>query len=153
MDTKCASLLANFFLYGYEAGFIKGLLKAGKKNVAQKFNFTHRYIDHVLSLNTSMISDFFDLIYPCELDIKNTTESNTSALYLDCYLCTDHGKLVTFFFDKRDNFNFSIVNFPFLCSNIPSAPAYGVYVSQLVRYAIACCKFQDYVDRGKLPHQ
>ena len=55
MGTKCAPLLANLFLYGYEAEFIQGVLKAGKKNVAQKFNFTHRYIDHVLSLNTSKI--------------------------------------------------------------------------------------------------
>ena len=52
--------------------------------------------------------------------------------------------------DKRDGFNFPIVNFPFLCSNISSAPAYGVYVSQLVHYARACCKYQDFVDRGKL---
>ena len=39
--------------------------------------------------------------------------------------------------DKRDAFGFHIVNFPFMSSNIPSAPAYGVYASQLIRYA--CC--------------
>ena len=50
----------------------------------------------------------------------------------------------------RVDFNFPIVNCPFLSSNIPSAPAYRVYVSQLVRYARACCKYQDFVDRGKL---
>ena len=46
-----------------------------------------------------------------------------------------NGKLTTRLYDKRDDFNFPIVNFPFLSSNIPSAPAYGVYVSQLIRYA------------------
>ena len=45
---------------------------------------------------------------------------------------------------------FLLVNFPFMSSNIPSAPAYGVYVSQLVRYARACCNYEDFVDRGKL---
>ena len=75
--------------------------------------------------------------------------SNTSASYFDCCLCTDNGKLVTRLYDKND-FNFRIVNFPVLSSNIPSAPAYGVYVSQLVRYARACYKYQDFVDRGKL---
>jgi hypothetical protein len=35
-------------------------------------------------------------------------------------------------YDKRDDFNFPTVNFPFLCSNIPTAPAYGVYMSQLI---------------------
>ena len=103
---------------------------------------------YVLSLNNSKISEFIHLIYPCELEIKDTTESNTSASYLDYYLCTDN--LVTRLYDKRDDFNFPIVNFPFLGSNIPPAPAYGVYVSQLVRYAKVCCKYQDFVDTGKL---
>ena len=47
-------------------------------------------------------------------------------------------KLATRLYDKRDDFNFPIVNFPFLSSNILSAPAYGIYVSQLIRYARAC---------------
>ena len=148
MGTTCAPWLAVLFLCGYESEFIQGLLKAGKKHLAQKFNFTYRYIDDVLSLNNLKISEFIDLIYPCELEIKDTTETDTSVSYLDCY--TDSGELVLRLYDKRDNFNFLIVNFPFLCSNIPSAPAYGVDVSQLVRYARACCKYPDFVDRGKL---
>ena len=47
-------------------------------------------------------------------------------------------------------FNFPIVNFPFLSSNIPSAPAYGVYVSQLIRYARTCLNYQDFMERGKV---
>ena len=49
-----------------------------------------------------------------------------------------------------DDFNFSIVNFPFLSSNVPSAPAYGVYVSQLIRHARACSNFQDFMERRKV---
>ena len=45
---------------------------------------------------------------------------------------------------------FPIVNFPFLNSNIPSAPAYGVYVSQLIHYARACSNYQDFTERGKV---
>ena len=41
-------------------------------------------------------------------------------------------------------------SFPFLSSNIPSAPAYGVYVSQLIRYARACSNYQDFMERGKV---
>jgi hypothetical protein len=47
-------------------------------------------------------------------------------------------------------FNFPIVNFLFTCSNIPAAPAYGVYNSQLIRYSIACGSYQDFLDRGLL---
>jgi hypothetical protein len=42
------------------------------------------------------------------------------------------GRLRTKLYDKRDDFNFPIVNFPFVCSNIPAAPAYGVYISHLI---------------------
>jgi hypothetical protein len=50
-------------------------------------------------------------------------------------------------YDKRDDFNFPIVNFPFICSNIPAAPAYGVYISQLIRYSRACGSYQDFLDK------
>ena len=45
---------------------------------------------------------------------------------------------------------FPIVNFPFICSNIPAAPAYEVYISQLIRYSRACGSYQDFLDRGLL---
>jgi hypothetical protein len=53
-------------------------------------------------------------------------------------------------YDKRDDFNIPIVNFPFICSSIPTAPAYGVYISQLIRYFRACGSYQDFLDRGLL---
>ena len=52
--------------------------------------------------------------------------------------------------DKRDDFNFPIVNFLFMCSNIPAAPAYGVYISQLIGYSRACGSYHDFLDRGLL---
>ena len=57
-------------------------------------------------------------------------------------------KQSTRLYDKRDDFNFSIVNFPYLCSNIPSSPAYGVFVSQLIRYCRASSKYHDFVSRS-----
>ena len=75
-------------------------------------------------------------MYPTELEIKDTTECNTSASYLDLLLSIESdGQLQTSLYDKRDDFNFNITNFPFLSSNIPSSPAYGVFISQLIRYA------------------
>ena len=94
------------------------------------FNFTYIYIDDVLSLKNSKFAEYLEFIYPRELEIKETTETATSASYLDCYLYIGNGKLATRLYDY---FNFPILNFPFLTSNIPAAPAYGVYVSQLIR--------------------
>ena len=82
-------------------------------------------------------------MYPAELEIKDTTESTTSASYLDLLLSIGRdGQLHTSIYDKRDDFNFHITNFPFLSSNIPSSPAYGVFISQLIRYAYACSSYE-----------
>ena len=149
MGTNRATLLADLFLYSYEAEFVQSLLQADKKHLAQ-FNFTYRYIHDVLSLKNTKFAGYLEFIYPRELEIKETTETATSSSYLDYYLYIDNGKLATRLYDKRDDFNFSIVNFPFPSSNIPSAPAYGVYVSQLIRYARACSNYQDFMERGKV---
>ena len=54
------------------------------------------------------------------------------------------------FYDKNDDFNFPIMKFPFICSMIPAAPAYVVYISQLIRYSRACISYQDFLDIGLL---
>ena len=86
MGTNCAPLLADIFLYSYEVEFIQSLLSAGKKRLASKFNFTYRYIDDVLSINNPYFKSYRGQIYPPELEIKHTTDSNTSAPYLDLLL-------------------------------------------------------------------
>ena len=151
MGTNCAPLLADLFLYSYEAEFIQSLLRSDKKTIAKSFNFTYRYIDDVLSLNNPKFGDYLEVIYPTELEVKDTTESINSASYLDLQLEYDiQGKLNLKLYDKRDDFNFPIVNFPFLSSNIPASPAYGVYVSQLIRYARASSEYRSFLHRGKL---
>jgi hypothetical protein len=95
--------------------------------------------------------DFVDIIYPEELEIKDTTDSDARASYLDLLLEYDRNHdLYVKLYDKRDDFDFPIVNFPFMCSNIPQAPAYGVYVSQLIRYARACSMYHDFLARSQL---
>ena len=75
--------------------------------------------------------------------------TDRSASYLDLHLEIDsEGRLRTKLDDKRDDFNFPIVNFQFICSNIPAAPAYGVYISQLIRYSRPCGYYHDFIDRG-----
>jgi hypothetical protein len=61
-----------------------------------------------------------------------------------------NGKTTTQLYDKRNDFIFSIVNFPYLCGNIPASPAYGVYISQLIGYARACLTYNQLLVRGSL---
>jgi hypothetical protein len=61
-----------------------------------------------------------------------------------------NGRITTQLYDKRDGFNFYIVNFPYQGSNIPASPASVVYISQIIRYAGACSKYDQFLVRGSL---
>ena len=75
--------------YLYEVDFIQGLLKKNEKKLARSFIFTFRYLDDVLSLHNSRFGDFIDRIYPIELEIQDTTYTDTSASYLDLHVEID----------------------------------------------------------------
>ena len=89
------------------------------------------------------------MIYHPELEVKETTDTASSASFLDLYPeFDDSGKISTKKSDdKRDDFNFKIINFPNMCSNIPASPSYGVYISQLIRYARASSNYSDFLKR------
>ena len=88
--------------------------------------------------------------YPSQLTVEKANKSDHRADYLDLIFIIDSGgKLSTRLYDKGDDFNFHIVNFPFLSSNIPSGPSYGVYISQLIRYAQCCSHYDDFRYRHK----
>jgi len=85
-----------------------------------------------------------------ELTLKKTTESSSFLSYLDVAISISGGRFVTEVFDKRDSFNFDIVNYPYMCSNIPAKPTYGVYVSQLIRICRICDTYLSFVTRHRL---
>ena len=130
MGTNYVPLLTDVFLYSYEAEFIQSLLSTGRKQLAYRFVFTYRYIDYVLSINNPEFEIYLGKTYSVELEITDTTESNTSASYLDLLLSiVRDGQRYTSIYDKHDDFNFHITNFPFLSSNISASLAYGVFTS------------------------
>ena len=121
MGSTCTPLLTDLFLFSYEAGFIQALLKKNEKKLA---------IYDVLSRNNCKLGYFVYRIYDIALEIKNITDTARYVSYLDLHLEIDReNRLRTKLYDKRDDLNFPIVNLPFICSNIPAAPAYGVYIS------------------------
>ena len=82
------------------------------------------YSIYVLSINNSRFAEFLPLIYPPELEVKETIDTASSASFLDLYLeFDDSGQLSSKIYDKRDDFNFKIIYFPNMCSNIPASPA------------------------------
>ena len=149
VGTNCAPLLTDLFLYSYEAEFIQSLIKSDKRHLAKSFRFTYRYIDDVLS--TNKFWNYKDDIYPAELEIKDTTDADHRASYLDLDLSYDRDKrLQVKLYDKRDDFNFTSLISPSLSSNTQQYPAYGVYVSQLIRYARVSSAYSDFLVRSRL---
>ena len=115
-----------------------------RKHLASRFNLTYSYIDYVLSINNHEFENYLCQMYPAELEIKDITESITSASFLDLLLSIGRdGQFHTSIYDKRDDFNFHITNFPFLSRNISSSPAYGIFITGLIRNARACSSY-DY---------
>jgi hypothetical protein len=71
-----------------------------------------------------------------------------SASYLDPHIEVDsEGRLRMKLHDKRDDFKIPIMNFPFICSNIPAAPSCEVYIYQLIRYSRYCGSYHNFLDR------
>ena len=90
--------------------------------------------------------NYISVIYPSELRLTDTSTSSTEVCYLDTNIKTG-GTNTPFrisIYDKRDDL---IVNFPHMNSNIPTNPAYGVCISQLVRYARICTSKVDFMNR------
>ena len=71
-------------------------------------------------------------IYPTELQLNTANSSDTEAPFLDLNLSITNGIVSFKIYDKRDDFNFEIVNFPFLDGEVPRSLSYGVYISQLL---------------------
>ena len=147
--TNCTPLLADLFLYTYENEFLEKLIKEGKRKLARKFSLSYRYTDDLISFN-KRFKEFISDIYPKELTVSETTESTSIASYPDLLFIRDKSNnITTKLYDKRDVFGFHIVNFFFISSNIPSAPAYDVYASQLIRYARCCSNYSDFLSRHR----
>ena len=89
-------------------------------------------------------------IYPTDLQLNKANSSDTEAPFLDLNLSITNGIVSSKIYDKRDDFNFEIVSFPFLDGDVPRPPSYGVYISQLIRFARVCSNVDDFNNRNLL---
>ena len=133
----CAPLLADLFLFCYERDFMKDLSsdKLNQADVIKAFNSTSRYLDDLLNIDNPYFEGMVNQIYPSELQLNKANASDTEAPFLDLHLSISNGFVSSKIYDKRDDFDFDIVIFPFLDGDVPRRPSYGVYISQLIRFA------------------
>ena len=87
-------------------------------------------------------------IYLTELQLNKANSSDTEASFLDLNVSITNGIVSSKIYDKQGDFNFKIVNFPFLDGDFPRSPSYGVYISQLIRFARMCSNINDFNNRN-----
>ena len=117
-------------------------------DVIDAIKTTSRYLDHILNINNVYLDNMVSQIYPSELQLNNA--SDTEAAFLDLHLSISNDIVSTKIYDKRDDFDFEIVNFQFLDGDVPRSTSYGVYISQLIRFARASSYVADFNTRNKL---
>ena len=123
--------------------------KETNPKLARQFNKPVRYIDDLLTINNDgLMNEHMSDIYPKELELKHENSQNDQhTTYLDLEINVVNNEIVTSLYDKRDDFPFTVVNFPDLSGNIPQDASYGVFIAQTLRYARACAMYNDFLSR------
>ena len=118
-------------------------------DVIKAFKSTSRYLDDLPDIDNLYLDGMVNQIYPPELQLNKADTSDTEAPFLDLHLSNSNSFASSKIYDKRDDFDFDIVNFPFLEGDVPRPPSYGVYISQLIRFARVCSHVDDLNTRNK----
>ena len=113
MGINCAPLVADVFLFCYERDFMMSLTDDKQADDIDAFNTTSRYLDDILNSNNVYFDNMVSQMYPSELQLNKANTSDTKAAFLDLHLSISKDIVSTKIYDKRDNFDFEIVNFPF----------------------------------------
>ena len=103
--------------------------------IIDAFNTTSRYLDDILNIKNLYFDNMESQIYPSELKLNAANTSDTESAFLDLHLSISNDIVSTKIYDKRDDFDFEIANFPFLDGDVSRSTSYGVYISQLFRFA------------------
>ena len=119
MGTNCAPLIADLFLFCYERDFMMSL-----SDDKQAFNTTSRYLYDILNIKYVYYDTMVSQIYPSELQLNKANTSATDAAFLDLHLSIFDIIVSTKIYDKCDDFDFEIVNFPFFYGDVPRSTSY-----------------------------
>ena len=149
MGTNCASLVADLFLFCYERDFMSLSDAIKQAEIIEAFKSTSRYLDDLLNIDSPYFEGMVNRIYQPELQLNKANTSDTEAPFLDLLLSISNGFVSSKIYDKRDDFDFDIVNFPFLDGYVSRSTSYGIYISQLFRFARVSSHVADFNSRNK----
>ena len=121
MGTNCDPLVAALFLFCYERDFVSSLSNDNEADIIEAFDSTSRYLDDLLNIDNPYFEGMINL-YPPEMKLNKANTSDTEAPFLDLNLSISNGFVSSKMYDKCDDFDFDIVNFPFLMAMFQVAP-------------------------------
>ena len=145
MGTNFAPLVADLFFFCYERDLMTSLSDDNQADIIEAF----RYLDDLLTIDNPYFEGMVNQIYPPELPFNTADTSDIAAPFLDLHLYISNGFVSSKIYDKRDDFDFDIVNFPFSDGDVPRRPSYGVYISQVIRFARVCSHIEDFNARNE----
>ena len=119
-------------------------------DVIHAVNSTSRYLDDISNIQNVYFDNMVSQLYPSELQLNKTITSDTKAAFLDLHLSISNDIVSTKIYDKRDDFDFEIINYPFLEGDVPRSTSYRVYISQLISFFRASRYVTDFNTRNKL---
>ena len=102
-----------------------------------------------MNIDNNFFGSMVNRIYPPELQLNTANVSDTGASFLDLHFAISDSFVNTKIYDKRVDFDFDIVNFPFLDGDDPRLTSFGVYISQLIRFARVSTHVDDCNTRNK----
>ena len=145
MGTNSGPQIADSYLHVYEHEYVQALITTGDEDSLKKLKNIFRYQDDLISFNDNgMLGRLLSSIYPPEMIINCTNVSPRKCHYLDMSISVYKGKFCVTLYDKRKDFSFNVISYPFLDGNIPTALSYGVFVSQLVRFVKVNSTFEGF---------
>ena len=144
MGTNSAPLVADLFLFCYERDFMITLSDDKQADIIDAFNTTSRYLDYILNIHNVYFDNMVSLIYPSELQLYKAITSDTEAAFLDLHLYISSDIVSTKLYEKRVDFDFGVVNFPFLDGDVPRSTSYVAYISQPIHFVRASNHVTDF---------
>ena len=119
-------------------------------DVIEAFNSTSRHLDDLLNIDNNFFDSMVSGIYPPELQFNKANVADADASYMDLHISISNCFVKTKIYDKGDDFEFDMVNFPFLDGDVLRSASCGVYISQLIQFARVSNYVDDFNTRNKV---
>ena len=146
---QCVPLVAGLFLFYYERAFMGSVSPENQADIIEAFKSTSRYLDGSSGVDKVCFGQVVCRICPTGLQLGRANSSDVGVPFLDLNLSISNGTYSPKINDKRGNFDFGVVDFPFLDGDVSRRASCGVCISRLIRFAGASSNVSDFSCRNK----